>query len=371
MMDVLITGGCGFLGSNLAAFFQDEGARIVVVDALLRPGSSLNLAWLQQRSIGPPLIFVQADLADREAMFGLFRRYGPFDFIAHVGGQVAMTSSLQDPHRDMQTNLIGTFNILEAARQLSPDALIAYSSTNKVYGDLQWLRYSEEPTRYSLPDYPAGLDETLPLDFSTPYGCSKGAADQYVRDWHRVYGLKTVVFRHSSIYGGRQFASFDQGWVGWFCLKALEQQRARHRGEDPVPFTISGSGKQVRDVLHAEDLIRLYTAAYQNREAVAGEIFNIGGGAANALSLLELLRRLADMLEIPPLEHVVTHRRASDQDCFIADISKAQRLLSWSPMISNDQGLPMMLDWISSQLAPTGGEIHPSRPLLIPGDELT
>lgn len=349
-MNILITGGCGFLGSNLAASFQDEGARIVVVDALFRHGSAVNLAWLQQRSQSPPLIFVQADIADQEAIFALFRRFGPFDFIAHVGGQVAMTTSLQDPQRDLQTNVIGTFNILEAARQLSPEALIAYSSTNKVYGDLQWLRYSEEPTRYSLPEHPGGLDEMLPLDFSTPYGCSKGAADQYVRDWHRVFGLKTVVFRHSSIYGGRQFASFDQGWIGWFCLKALEQQQARRRGEEPVPFTISGSGKQVRDVLHAEDLIRLYKAAYQQREAVAGQIFNIGGGSANALSLLELLERLANILEIPPLAHVFTPRRASDQDCFIADISKARNLLGWTPQISSDQGLPLMLDWISSQI---------------------
>lgn len=354
-MNILITGGCGFLGSNLAASFQDEGARVVIVDALFRHGSALNLAWLQQRSPSAPLFFVQADIADREAIFALFRRYGPFDFIAHVGGQVAMTSSLQDPQRDLQTNVIGTFNILEAARKLSPEALITYSSTNKVYGDLEWLRYSEEPTRYRLTDYPNGLDESLPLDFSTPYGCSKGAADQYVRDWHRVFGLKTVVFRHSSIYGGRQFASFDQGWIGWFCLKALEQQLARHHGEAPLPFTISGSGKQVRDVLHAEDLIRLYKAAYQQRDVVAGQIFNIGGGTANALSLLELLARLADILEIPPLDHVVTPRRASDQDCFIADISKAQLLLGWTPQISSDQGLPLMLDWISSQIATAKG----------------
>jgi len=349
-MKILITGGCGFLGSNLAASFQDDGASIVIADALFRRGSALNLAWLQQRSSNNPLIFLQVDIADREAIFSLFRRYGPFDFIAHVGGQVAMTTSLQDPQRDLQTNVIGTFNILEAARQLSPEALIAYSSTNKVYGDLEWLRYSEEPTRYCLPNYPSGLDETLPLDFSTPYGCSKGAADQYVRDWHRVFGMQTVVFRHSSIYGGRQFASFDQGWIGWFCLKALEQQRARRRNEAPVPFTISGTGKQVRDVLHAEDLIRLYKSAYQHREIVSGHIFNIGGGAANALSLLELLKKLSDILEIPPLVHSVTPRRASDQDCFIADISKAQRLLGWTPQISSDQGLPLMLDWISSQM---------------------
>ena len=349
-MNVLITGGCGFLGSNLAASFQDQGADVVVLDALFRHGSSLNLRWLQQRRpASAPLTFVQVDLADPDAVQAVFRRHGPFDFIAHVGGQAAMTTSLQDPHRDLLTNVVGTFHVLEAARSLSPQAFLAYSSTNKVYGDLEWLRYEETDTRYSLPDHPDGLLETLPLDFSTPYGCSKGAADQYVRDWCRVYGLKTVVFRHSSIYGGRQYPSFDQGWIGWFCRQALEQQRAHRRGATPPPFTIAGSGKQVRDVLHADDLVALYRAAYDRRDQVAGEIFNIGGGSANALSLLELLMLLAELLSIPPLQFEHTPRRASDQDCFIADISKAQRLLDWAPQINCRQGVIAMLDWISSQ----------------------
>jgi CDP-paratose 2-epimerase len=348
-MNVLITGGCGFLGSNLAAYFQDQGDHVVLIDALFRDGSSLNLRWLQHRPSAVPISFVQADLADHEAVHAVFRRYGPFDFIAHVGGQVAMTTSLLDPHRDMLTNVVGTVNLLESARQLSPQAFLAYSSTNKVYGDLEWLRYEESASRYSLPDYPNGLPETLPLDFSTPYGCSKGAADQYVRDWCRVYGLKTVVFRHSSIYGGRQFASFDQGWIGWFCRQALEQRLTFRRGSPPMTFTIAGSGKQVRDVLHADDLVRLYTSAYERRDQVAGEIFNIGGGSANALSLLELLTLLAELLSIPPLQFENTPRRASDQDCFIADISKAQKLLSWSPQMDCRQGIMSMLEWISSQ----------------------
>lgn len=348
-MNVLITGGCGFLGSNLAASFQDQGADVVVVDALFRPGCNLNLRWLQQRPASSPLTFVQADLADLAAIQAVFRRYGPFDFIAHVGGQVAMTTSLQDPQRDLLTNVVGTFNVLEAARSLSPKALVVYSSTNKVYGDLEWLRHEETDTRYILPDHPNGLPETLPLDFSTPYGCSKGAADQYVRDWYRVYGLKTVVFRHSSIYGGRQFASFDQGWIGWFCTQALEQQRAYQRGAPPTPFTIAGSGKQVRDVLHADDLVALYRRAYDRRDQVAGEIFNIGGGSRNSLSLLELLKLLAELLSIPPLQFEYTPRRASDQDCFIADIGKAQRMLGWEPKINCRQGVMAMLAWIRSQ----------------------
>lgn len=348
-MNILITGGAGFLGSNLAASYQDEGQRVVVVDALFRPGSALNLRWLMERSSGSAFAFVQGDLADAEMVLATFRRYGPFDYIIHAGGQVAMTTSLQDPRRDLLTNVVGSFNLLEAARTLSPDALFAYSSTNKVYGDLDWMTTVESETRYSLPAFPQGLDESIPLDFSTPYGCSKGSADQYVRDWCRVFGLKTVVFRHSSIYGGRQFASFDQGWIGWFCLKALEQQQAWSEGASPTPFTIAGTGKQVRDVLHASDLIRLYRAAFEHRESVAGEIFNIGGGAANALSLLELFALLAEQLAIPPLVFEATPRRASDQDCFIADITKAERRLGWTPQISCREGLALTLDWIRTQ----------------------
>lgn len=352
-MNVLITGGCGFLGSNIAAAFLDQGACVVVLDGLYRRGSSHNLHWLQQHGNARFLWFRQADVADPEEVLAVFRRFGPFDFIIHAAGQVAMTASLQDPRRDLQTNVIGTFNVLEAARALSPEALLAYSSTNKVYGDLAWLRYAETETRFILPDHPSGLDETIPLDFSTPYGCSKGAADQYVRDWFRVFGLKTVVFRHSSIYGGRQFASVDQGWVGWFCLKALEQKRAIEAGEEPIPFTISGTGKQVRDLLHADDLVRLYMAAYQKRDQVAGEIFNIGGGVTNALSILELFHLLTEQLELSRLHFLQTPRRASDQDCFVASIGKAARLLGWSPAISCRQGVASMVAWVASQMPET------------------
>jgi len=346
-MKVLITGGCGFLGSNLAASYLQEGAEVIVVDALFRLGSAANLVWLELQGSSGQFHFIQADLANADAVYSVFRRHAPFDYICHVGGQVAMTTSLQDPARDLQTNVVGTFNVLEAARALSPDALIAYSSTNKVYGDLEWLSYEETTTRYFLPDYPAGLDESLSLDFSTPYGCSKGAADQYVHDWARVYGLKTVVFRHSSIFGGRQFASSDQGWVGWFCQKAIEQKRAHETGAVPEPFTIAGTGKQVRDVLHADDLICLYRAAYENRELMNGEIFNIGGGVANSLSLLELFALLAELLAIPPLIFTPTPRRASDQDCFIAAIGKAERLLGWMPAVSCKEGVARMLAWTS------------------------
>lgn len=351
-MNVLITGGAGFLGTNLASHYLNRGHDVVIFDSLVRTGSAANLRWLLEQSAASRLTFIQGDLADEIAIYALFRRYGPFDFIIHVGGQVAMTTSIQEPMRDLKTNVLGTCHILEAARSLSPNAFVAYSSTNKVYGDLESLRYTESAFRYSLVDYPCGLDESLSLDFATPYGCSKGAADQYVRDWFRVYGLKTVVFRHSTIYGGRQYASFDQGWIGWFCLKAIEQKNALINGEEPTPFTISGNGKQVRDILHASDLVRLYQAAFDNRDRVAGEVFNIGGGISNSLSLLELFNLLSELLEIPSLSYRVTPRRTSDQDCFIANIQKAERLLRWAPSVSSREGIMLMLQWSQDMISP-------------------
>lgn len=344
-MKVLITGGCGFLGSNLAEAFLSDGVEVVLVDSLFRNGSSENLHWLQRRYDSNQLAFAQVDIADQTSVEAIFLRWGPFDYICHVAGQVAMTTSLTDPRRDLLTNVVGTFNVLESARKYSANSLVAYSSTNKVYGDLEWLKLHEDALRYSSIDYPSGLSEEIPLDFSTPYGCSKGSADQYVRDWYRVYGLKTVVFRHSSIYGGRQFASFDQGWVGWFCQQAILQANALRDNTPSEPFSIAGTGKQVRDVLHAKDLVRLYYAAYENKDAVAGHVFNIGGGIGNSLSLLELFSILSDQLHIPKLDFYKIERRSSDQDFFVASIDKASNLLKWQPSVSNQEGIHLMLQW--------------------------
>jgi CDP-paratose 2-epimerase len=344
-MKVLITGGCGFLGSNLASSFLADGDEVVVIDSLFRKGSAFNLHWLESQSTGNQFTFIQADIAEKEVIRSIFRRYAPFDYVCHVAGQVAMTTSLLDPYRDLQTNVLGTFNILEAVREYCSEALVSYSSTNKVYGDLEWINTVESDTRYVLPDYPGGFDELLQLDFSTPYGCSKGAADQYVRDWSRVYGLKTVVFRHSSIYGGRQYASFDQGWIGWFCQQALYQQECRRTGSTIEPFTIAGTGKQVRDVLHASDLVRLYKLAFLTKDTASGHVFNIGGGFGNSLSLLELFTLLSKLLDSPPLVFTRTPRRASDQDCFIASIAKAEQIMGWSPQVSCEDGIRAMLNW--------------------------
>jgi len=345
MNRLLVTGGCGFLGANVAAHFLRQGWQVAVIDALFRQGGEANLEWLRSQAREGQWTFLKQDLAEEAGVTQVFRQHGPFDFICHLAGQVAMTTSLSDPRRDLLTNVLGTFNVLEAARRLSPNALVAYSSTNKVYGDLDWVRCQEMPARYTTPDYPEGFDESTPLDFASPYGCSKGAADQYVRDWHRNFGLKTVVFRHSSIYGGRQFATFDQGWIGWFCLQASRQQQAAQAGQKPEPFTIAGNGKQVRDVLHGDDLVGLYAAAYERRDRVAGQIFNIVGGLANSLSLLELFDLLGRLTGVA-LSFTQNPPRQSDQKVFVADIRKAARLLGWSPTLSKEEGIARMLRWV-------------------------
>ena len=283
-MKLLITGGCGFLGVNLAADALHRGDELVVFDNLYRAGSPENLVWLQ--GLGD-FQFVRGDIRNQNDITRLIQSFQP-DAIFHLAGQVAMTTSIENPRMDLEVNVVGTHNLLEAVRLYVPECTVIFSSTNKVYGDLEQYAYRETETRYECIDKPDGFDESTPLDFHSPYGCSKGSADQYMLDYARIYGLKTVVFRHSSMYGGRQFATYDQGWVGWFCEKAVEAKE----GGVHESFTISGSGKQVRDVLHADDMKRVYFAVLTNIEVAKGQVFNIGGGAVNSLSLLELFLML-------------------------------------------------------------------------------
>jgi CDP-paratose 2-epimerase len=336
----LITGGCGFVGSNLADTLLGQGEDVVVLDNLSRIGSAANLTWLQLRH-GSNWRFVEADVRDADLVEDLVAKEKP-GAIAHLAGQVAMTTSLQDPRADFETNALGSLNILEAARRKSPGTAVLYSSTNKVYGDLEWIRYSETASRYVAEDYPNGFDETLPLNFHSPYGCSKGAADQYMLDYARMYEVQSVVFRHSSMYGGRQFATADQGWVGWFCQEAVD--RARRRTDAPI--TISGTGKQVRDILHADDLIRCYVEAVEHLPKVAGRVFNIGGGMENSLSLLELFSLLEEIVGTK-LEHHQRPWRESDQKVFVANNEAATRLFGWQPTVAAPVGVRMMVGWIS------------------------
>lgn len=341
-MTWIITGGCGFVGSNLADALLNRGDDVVCLDNLSRVGSDRNLEWLRSRH-GSGWRFVEGDTRDCAVIDRLIGETRP-DTIAHVAGQVAMTTSISDPRLDFETNALGTFNVLDAARRLAPDCGIIYSSTNKVYGALDEHEYVEAPTRWTMPSFPDGLDESLPIDGLSPYGCSKLAADQYVRDWHRVYGLRTVVFRHSSMYGGRQYATYDQGWIGWFCMKALEAS-----ADASTVFTISGDGKQVRDALHADDLVDAYLLAAANMTEIAGSIFNIGGGPENSLSLLELFAKLEGMLGCR-MDYERLPARTGDQLVFIADITRARNLMGWRPRVSADVGLERMLTWTKEMI---------------------
>lgn len=336
-MRLLITGGCGFLGSNLAAHALSDGVELCVFDNLYRHGSQSNLVWL--RSQGGSFEFVHGDIRNAGDVERAIADFQP-DTVFHLAGQVAMTTSIANPRMDFEVNALGTLNLLEAVRKLVPSTGIIYSSTNKVYGDLEQFHYEETSTRYVCTDRPNGFDEATPLDFHSPYGCSKGSADQYLRDYHRIFGLKTVVFRHSSMYGGRQFATADQGWIGWFCQKAVEARRGATE-----PFTISGNGKQVRDVLHSDDMVRLYFQAAASIDAVAGSAFNIGGGMANSLSLLELFELLSGLIG-RCLEYRQLPPRESDQRVFVADLASAGRALGWTPQVSAAEGVARMLDWV-------------------------
>ncbi len=333
---IFITGGCGFLGSNLAHKALEDGRELCVFDNLSRNGSISNLQWLNSTCI--PFAFVSGDIRDRDAILTAIRHFRP-DVIFHCAGQVTMTTSLQNPRLDFETNALGTLNLLEALRACDISPLVVYSSTNKVYGDLEMLEVDELETRYSLRGYPCGLDERLPLDFRSPYGVSKGSADQMILDAERSFGIPATVFRHSSMYGARQFSSADQGWIGWFCRQVLDQLHSPERC-----FTVSGNGKQVRDLLHANDMTNLYYGAADNPETVTGHAFNIGGGSQNALSILELLNYLGQKIGVNPRWQEIAPR-GSDQKVFIADITKIKSRLGWVPTIGWNEGLVQMLEW--------------------------
>jgi len=337
-MKYLITGGCGFVGSNLAFEVLRRNSELLVLDNLSRLGSGKNLEWLEKSG---KFKFFQKNTGDFADVQTIIREEKP-DIIFHLAGQVAMTTSISDPRKDFETNTVGTHNVLEAVRKHSPESIVVYSSTNKVYGDLEYLDYDELPLRYSVRRYPRGFDENIRLDFRSPYGCSKGAADQYMLDYSRTFGIRTIVFRHSSIYGSRQYSTYDQGWIGWFVQKAIETKN----GSIKDAFTISGDGKQVRDVLFSDDLVRCYFKAIENVDATKGQVFNIGGGMENSLSLLELFAILEDFLKIK-LNYVKIPWRSSDQKVFVADITKAEKIFGWRPQVDKNNGIRNMIKWVN------------------------
>jgi len=320
----------------LAAEVLRKGEELFIFDNLFRFGSSANLEWLRKQG---EFKYYPYDIRNNNDIETVIKEVKP-DYIFHLSGQVAMTTSIANPRLDFEVNAMGTYNLLDAVRKYSPDSVILYSSTNKVYGDFEHLTFDEKESRYECREYPKGFPETISLDFHSPYGCSKGSADQYLLDFNRIFGVKTIVFRHSSMYGSNQHATIDQGWVGWFCQKALEIKN----GTNKELFTISGSGKQVRDVLHGNDVVNLYFTAKDVKSAY-GQAFNIGGGLENSLSLLELFSMLETTLNIK-IKYKQLPWRESDQKVFIADNSKVISTIGWVPLISKEKGVQMMTNWL-------------------------
>jgi CDP-paratose 2-epimerase len=335
MKTVLITGGAGFIGVNSARFFINKGWQVIILDNFSRKGTRDNIANLEKESSGKFEI-IEADIVkDFEVVKSAANRV---DAILHLAAQVAVTTSIVDPRTDFEINALGSFNILEATRLSSKKPVLLFSSTNKVYGSLDHLHVVEKEKRFVFEDEnfeAKGISEIENLDFHSPYGCSKGAADQYVRDYSRIYDLKTVVFRQSCIYGPHQFGVEDQGWVAWFTIAALLER----------PLTVYGNGKQVRDILHVDDLARLYFLALENIDSINGRVYNVGGGPSNTLSLIELLEILGERYG-KQVHYNSAPIRAGDQPIFVADTTKLKMDLNWVPEWDVKKGFDSMASWI-------------------------
>ncbi len=334
-MSIVITGGAGFVGCNLADYHLSQGDRVIVFDNLSRKGASTNLSWLRERH-GEALTFTQGDVRDFDAL----RDALPVDAerVYHMAGQVAVTTSVLDPRDDFENNALGTFNLLEAVRTQAPQAIVFYASTNKVYGGMEEVATVEDETRYRYRDLPLGIPESQLLDFHSPYGCSKGCGDQYVRDYARIYGIRTVVFRQSCIYGTRQFGVEDQGWVAHFCIAARLGR----------PITIYGNGKQVRDVLWIDDLIAAYEAAAACIDLSAGQVYNIGGGPENTMSVWAEFGAILEKLAGRSIPVTYADWRPGDQPVYVSDIRKAEQDLGWRPRVSVAEGIECLWRWIDA-----------------------
>ena len=321
---ILITGGAGFLGVNAALHLIDDGWHVTLLDNLSRPGTERNLKWLITQH--PTWTkFIKEDVRNASA---LAEHVTNQDAILHLAGQVAVTTSLVDPTTDFEVNAAGTLNLLEAVRLHNPRVPFVFASTNKVYGKLDRNNVA--------------CKESQPIDFHSPYGCSKGAADQYVRDYARCFHMNTVVLRQSCIYGAHQYGTEDQGWVAHFVHSILNDR----------PLTIYGDGTQVRDLLDARDLCALYATVIENIDKTRGEIYNVGGGPANQRNLLEVIDRIGELTDRKP-KHSFAEWREGDQTFYVSDIGKAKKDLGWEPQIPFDRGLKDLIVWASS--ADSGG----------------
>jgi CDP-paratose 2-epimerase len=330
----LVTGGAGFIGSNYVSRLIERGEEVTIFDNLSRRGAQMNMEWLRSQ-YGKNFQHILGDVRDADAVKAAAANV---DVIVHLAAQVAVTTSVTDPRPDFEINANGTFNVLEAARASGRQPIVLYTSTNKVYGGMEDVKVIETDEDYRYADFPEGISEQQPLDFHSPYGCSKGCGDQYVRDYHRIYDLPTVVLRQSCIYGPRQFGIEDQGWVAWFVIAALTGK----------PISIYGDGKQVRDILYVEDLCDMYDCAIAQIDKAAGQVFNTGGGPTNTISVWKQFG--------PRLEATVGHSipvawgdwRPGDQRIYVSNIHKAQSQLGWSPKNDVNAGLQKLFEWVKA-----------------------
>lgn len=330
-MKIVITGGCGFIGTNLASFYSQKGHEVLLFDNLSRKGEK-NLKWLKKNTHAQ---FRKGDIRNYKLLKKSFRNA---DVVFHMASQVAVTTSVKNPREDFEINALGTLNVLEAARAQSKPPIIFYASTNKVYGQVS-LKVSEGKTRFRFRErkYLQGVREDFPVDFYSPYGCSKGIGDQYTRDYHRIYGLKTVVLRQSCIYGSHQFGNEDQGWVAFFAKQILKKR----------PITIYGTGKQVRDILYISDLLACYDQALKKINQTQGQIYNIGGGKDCSVSLLELIG-LIERLTGNQVKLKYDKERPGDQKVFYVNFEKAKKDFAWQPKVNVEQGVMRLLEWLKT-----------------------
>lgn len=330
-MKALVTGGAGFIGSNMAHRLASKGYEVIVFDNFFRRGTELNAKWLKEQH--PGIVIVRGDISrDFEKLYDLVREC---DEVYHFAAQTSVPVSIKEPLADFETNILGTLNLLEAIRRSNSDCSLFYSSTNKVYGELSGAKIVEAQHRYDFVDLKKGVDETMPLDFQTPYGCSKGSADQYVKEYAKLYGLKNVIFRLSCIYGPRQLGLEAQGWVAWFVIAALLEK----------PIRIFGNGKQVRDLLYIDDLIEAIELAMQKK--YFGEIFNIGGGKNNSASLLEVINIIEEKTG-KRISKSFYDWRAGDQKVYYTNYYKAEKLLGWKPKVGIEEGIEKLIGWVKA-----------------------
>ncbi len=332
MRHIGITGGAGFIGTNAALSFLSRGDRVTIFDNLSRVGSCDNLVEIQKQF--PQVVFINGDIRDSSTVASFAASQ---DVIIHLAAQVAVTTSVIDPMNDFSINALGTMTLLDEIRKSKRKPVVLYSSTNKVYGSLPTVPVQEAETRYIFTDR-AAVDESVPLDFHSPYGCSKGAADQYIRDFYRIYDVPTVVFRQSCIYGPHQFGVEDQGWVAWFLI-------ASSLGK---PMTIYGNGKQVRDLLYVDDLIDAYDRAIGSIDSIKGEVFNMGGGPSNTLSVWKEFQPILSSVIGHPISAASGPIRQGDQPIFIADTGKFENATKWKTTVGVSEGIKRLHEFLQT-----------------------